>query len=435
MIGPAKRFFMNCCFYFCPLLNRRFKFKQILAITSAVVIILVLHFKQFMAVKTPKEVNVKLARGFAENNIVNGDVKTDVLMDKKTCTTKHNIVYIKAIKCASETLTAIFRRFGYTHNLSFVLPPNDKIYLGWPYDLQKGYYREPKTDHFNLLCEHVVYNEKYMKKLMPKDTIYLTSIRQPFAQFKSMFHYYNVAELVGIKDNEDSLVKYLADLPKYEQIYKSTKVNPKRYCIPANFSMSRNLMSYTLGFDSYIANKSRKNFKIKHWLEYLEREFELVLVVEYFEESLVLLRRILCWTWKDILYIVQNKANYTYKYMSSLEDVYKSWSVTDYALYNHFNKSLWQKISKQSTDFKTEVFSFTKTRQRVERFCDAVLKKKSKLKLHMIVPQNKWTPAFLLKWSDCFAMVNSSTILVKIKQAYDNIPVKVNQPPAPAFVC
>ena len=52
-----------------------------------------------------------------------------------------NFVYIKMIKCASTTLSGVFRRFGLLRNLSFVLPPKGKIYIGWPYQIDETFYR------------------------------------------------------------------------------------------------------------------------------------------------------------------------------------------------------------------------------------------------------------------------------------------------------
>merc|ERR1712042_133213 len=47
----------------------------------------------------------------------------------KICKTQKNVVYIKMIKCGSETISNIFRRYAYMNNLSVVLPPLNKIYL------------------------------------------------------------------------------------------------------------------------------------------------------------------------------------------------------------------------------------------------------------------------------------------------------------------
>ena len=44
----------------------------------------------------------------------------------------NNFVFIKCMKCATETVGNILRRYAFTRNLNVVLPRSDNIYLGWP---------------------------------------------------------------------------------------------------------------------------------------------------------------------------------------------------------------------------------------------------------------------------------------------------------------
>ena len=70
----------------------------------------------------------------------------------------------------------------------------------------------------------------------------------------------------------------------------------------------------------------------------LDSEFDLVLIAEYFDESLVLLADILCWDLSDVRYLKQNArvsskvSNITKAARDSLE----SWLEADRKLYNHF---------------------------------------------------------------------------------------------------
>ena len=81
-------------------------------------------------------------------------------------TERRDFVYVKMIKCASETLASMFRRFGYHRNLSFVLPVGRRIYVGWPYQIQNDMYRHTDTNTFNILTDHAIYNKTTMKSLM-----------------------------------------------------------------------------------------------------------------------------------------------------------------------------------------------------------------------------------------------------------------------------
>ena len=52
-----------------------------------------------------------------------------------------------------------------------------------------------KLSHFDMVVEHLVYNKKEFQKVMPNDTVYITSIREPVAQFKSGVNFLRVTML------------------------------------------------------------------------------------------------------------------------------------------------------------------------------------------------------------------------------------------------
>jgi hypothetical protein len=67
--------------------------------------------------------------------------------------------------------------------------------------------------------------------------------------------------------------------------------------------MTNNKMSIDLGMPTgHIRNGSL----IKFHLQKLKASFHLVLLQEYFDESLILLKRHTCWSFKDVIYISHN---------------------------------------------------------------------------------------------------------------------------------
>ena len=371
------------------------------------------------------------------SNYSDGGYSDPRMSGKLHCVEQRNVVYLKAIKCASETLTSIFRRFGYTRNLSFVLPPQDKIYLAWPYQMIKGTYRESKTGTFNIICEHAIYNRDTLRRLMPLDTVYVTSVREPFSQFKSMFHYYNFVGILKLK-SDNPVREYLANISMYEAIYKSKNASATRYCIPDNLSMSQNLMSFNLGLSADLSHPgnsrkySRKDMEdIYKWLDTLQQDFTMVIIVEYFVESLILLKRKLCWTWKDIFYMKLNNGTYTYSNLNDpeLESIYKSWSKLDYLLYDSFNKTFWKQIRQQPGDFFDEVIAFKTAMKEGQQFCHMAKPEKS---LYIVVPHKNWSPSFYITWSDCHHMIKSTSLLTSIKKRYDDLGANITQPRVPS---
>lgn len=359
----------------------------------------------------------------------------------KTCKAHTNLAYIKMIKCGSTTLASMFRRFGFHHNLSFVLPHGGKIYLGWPYPFQVAFHRKKKAADFNILCEHVVYNKEYFRTIMPSDTVFLTSLREPFSQFKSTFHYYKISNISQMNPSE-GIREYLMNIEMYEERYKSPNNRKFRYCIPDGLSMTRNQMAFTLGFPNGFnaADQSDNSSYVKEWISALDHDLSLVIILEYFHESLVLLRRLLCWNFEDVLFVDLNVGEYNYKENvdGDLVQIYHQWSGVDYALYDHFNRTLWIKLANQEPDFWQEVSHLKSVTHEISRYCSSF---PQKAELHqgisspnvvLQIEPSPWHGKILIDKYRCDDLMRE--YLSEIKDKYDKTSPHIqNESPSLSF--
>ena len=89
-------------------------------------------------------------------------------------------------------------------------------------------------------------------------------------------------------------------------------------------------------------------------MQQVEREFDLVMLVEYMAESVLLLKELICWTdFRDIVYLRSNsrleKADDSDGPMASRKekeaDRIRHWNKADWALYQHFNRTFWAKVA------------------------------------------------------------------------------------------
>ena len=344
-------FTMFTCQRFCLICLyciRRWRYKTTKLTVIALVLISVLMLQSFIVFGSSSVMSLSSVEGHQHIYV------------KPVCRERTRFVYIKMIKCASTTLNGVFRRFGLQRSLSFVLPPKRRIYVGWPYQVDDSLYRPSKSSSgFDILCDHAVYNRSTFRKLMGQDIVYITSMREPFSQVKSMVNYYNVLNISSVPMSASSrFVEFLSNIEKYEAVYKSAYASHERYCIPNGFSMTHNLMSFNLGFPtggfmSLADDQASDNELVQRWIAELDSDFSLVLIVEYFYESMVLLRRQMCWSLEDILFIASNAGSYDYREedAADLEKLYRQWSSVDYQLYHHFNNSLWRKIAAQVATF------------------------------------------------------------------------------------
>ncbi|XP_060558307.1 galactose-3-O-sulfotransferase 2-like [Ruditapes philippinarum] len=321
-----------------------------------------------------------------------------------------NFVFIKCMKCATETMASVLRRFGYLRNLTFVLPVKRNLYLGWPFPIELSDIRLSKFD-YNILLEHSIYNGSFLQQIMPNNTMYITMIRNPWDHFKSTYNYFDVGEIGDVPNK--SIETYLKNITYYESIYKSPEKNWRRHCVPEGFSITRNLLSHCLGFPlGFPAGRediSKNQGKLQSYINDLEERFSLVMIVDYFAESLVLLKRIMCWSFKDIVYHHSNMGNYKDSNLKSLKPegeyykIHRNWSNVDYMLFNHFNKTLWQKIKNEGPDFYEEVQQFRLIQLLVERFCfiENMWKFPNK---YMTIPGSKFGKKFNITGEDCVLM-------------------------------
>eukprot|EP00058_Branchiostoma_floridae_P011665 XP_002597153.1 hypothetical protein BRAFLDRAFT_118100 [Branchiostoma floridae] len=122
-----------------------------------------------------------------------------------------------------------------------------------------------------------------------------------------------------------------------------------------------------------LAAERRKEKDIREFVEKISRKFDLVMVLEYFDESLVLLRRLLCWDMRDILNFKYNSFQYgklgNTSFSENLVQNYRQHSAIDYTLYEHFNNTLWRKINKAGSDFREELAHFRRLQTTMKTEC------------------------------------------------------------------
>ncbi|XP_050404293.1 galactosylceramide sulfotransferase-like [Patella vulgata] len=310
-----------------------------------------------------------LERDINRNLYVDSPIERDPM-----CKPQDNFTFIKCMKCGTETLGTVFRRYGFVRNLTFVLPVEKRLYLGWPYQMETYDYRPSKLG-FNILVEHAIYNNTIMRKIMPSDNKFITMIREPFNHFVSTFYYFRIHNITKMTSKEP-ITEYLHNIDKYETIYKSHQASKTRYCIPDGFSITKNLLSHCLGFPLGFPdgqqNIASDPQAVAEYITKLEKEFSLVMIMDYYDESLILLKQEFCWSFKDILYWTQNKGSYgNVQLLKTPENLHlhKEYDFLDYQLFDHFNKTFWRKVEEYPGNFVDEVRMFQQIKLDITRFC------------------------------------------------------------------
>lgn len=274
-------------------------------------------------------------------------VKNSTPRDEKGCSPKKNVVFLKTHKTGSSTLTNILNRFGDKNNLVFVVPTEKYNRLGWPWFFQEDHMIHYNNIKPNILCSHARYNRDVLERVMPNDTVYVTILRDPVQHFESTFSYMAFGDMLGISNETDPLEAFFEnpkDVLVNYLLTKDLRINSDR------LKLIRNGMFYDLGLESRDFNEMEK---IHQTINKLDQEFDLVLLTEYFEESMVMLKNLLCWNTEDIAHFHLNERHQSEKrnFSSELIRKIKQWNSADVALYEYFKKVFLQKLSEQTNDF------------------------------------------------------------------------------------
>ncbi|XP_070568382.1 galactosylceramide sulfotransferase-like [Ptychodera flava] len=271
---------------------------------------------------------------------------------KSTCLPARNFVFIKTRKTGGSTTSNILFRYGMRNNLTAVLQEKAKAFINMTSANTPDivHYGCSSFKGYNYIANHMQYNRAVMDQLVP-NAKFFTILRSPYQQFHSAFYWYGYYDRLVAKGSKHP----------FDDFFKSTSERIVREQIVKTLSRIKNSQSWMLGLNpEYQDDETAVDLKIKE----LDRGLDLVMLLEYYEESLVLLKRLLCWNDDDMFYYV-SKAHGSEQMPlpHSVESKIEKWNSADFKLYNHFNKTFWRKVKNYNGDFERDLENL-RTKQR-----------------------------------------------------------------------
>ena len=277
------------------------------------------------------------------------------------CSPAHRVIFLKTHKTAGTSIATIIQRYGYTRNLTFAIPNRNTPVFNVNSHFKRtevlGYHKIARNKSFDMLTSHAVYLRPEMDATVP-NALYVTSLRDSVDQFESAFVYYDIKKQLRFAKEENPIATFFTN-PTY---YKK-KVRYGR-------TQVQNGQLYDLGFDTrFVSDPYYVQYKIRQ----LDGEFDLVLIKEYFDESLILMKKLFCWELDDIIYIPKRTRaeNSYFNNSESLHEKIRKWNHADMLLYEHFNRTLWRKIAEYGDEFWTELEIFRRRVKEVTSVCES----------------------------------------------------------------
>ncbi|KAF6739020.1 Galactose-3-O-sulfotransferase 4 [Oryzias melastigma] len=303
-----------------------------------------------------------------------------------SCQPHNHIMFLKTHKTASSTVLNMLYRFGEEHSLRFALPLGYQLGYPLPFNAHrvKGY-RGPRVVEFHIMGNHMRFNKMEVEKVMPADTFYFSIIRDPVALTESSFAYYK--EVAPAFRKAKGLGEFADD--------------PNRYYDPRlrNNQYARNLLWFDFGLDH------NANFSValaQRGEDLIRRTFKLILISEYFDQSMILLRHALCWPLDAVVSFSLN-ARQQKPIVGGVSGIWmgkaaaaagvgggrsqarmppnlsltedqreklRQWNALDWYLYKAFNRTFWEEIDRFGRkQMEREVALLRMRREHLARVC------------------------------------------------------------------
>ncbi|CAL8384812.1 unnamed protein product [Arctogadus glacialis] len=264
----------------------------------------------------------------------------------ETCRPHTHLMFLKTHKTASSTVLNILYRFGEEHGLRFALPMG--YMLGYPFAFNvhriKGY-RGNRAAKYDIMANHLRFNKDEVQKVLHKDTFYFSILREPLSLAKSSFAYFH--DICPTFRKAGSLGAF-ADSPGS---FHKAHLRNSHY--------ARNLLWFDFGMDP---NANVTQEQVREGLVTIRKNFKLILLSEYFDQSMVLLRHALCWPLDAVVSFTLNKAHYrppqggaedgfdlrqpvvNVSLTPAQREKLREWNALDWHLYQAFNRSFWEDV-------------------------------------------------------------------------------------------
>ena len=109
---------------------------------------------------------------------------------------------------------------------------------------------------------------------------------------------------------------------------------------------------------------------VKQKIDEVENKFNLVMIAEKFDESLVLMRDLLCWDFEDITSLKLNgrKENTKKALNETTREHLRKYLKSDYQLYNHF-KAIFEDKLKQFGQLQSDLEKLAKANRDISKAC------------------------------------------------------------------
>ena len=332
---------------------------------------------------------------------------------KPPCHARRRFVFIQTHRTASQTQANIMYRAALRYNL-IVLPFNGACFrkqglshpdcpLSFLADIYYSRLAPPDVFigdiNFNKVAPPL--------SLMSSDSVLLTSMRSHRKRMESHF---------SVLKNEDNTTKSPIEL---------TVVKEKQ-----NWHYWTQLCNSSNQYHKVVKKCSVRNDDFRRCVAeacntVIRDNFEMVTITDYMDESLIMLKRKMCWTHEDIVYSPLNKRKIKRKDAGEKLAKKSEDDEIDQALFKDSNETLWKGIEKENPDFIREAKHLKKIQYVTTQFCGIIyssLKENISSNMYKVIVSDREVPIPQVRWDSGFKLDPMLCVMIKLKpQVFNNI--------------
>ncbi|KAJ8372627.1 hypothetical protein AAFF_G00280920 [Aldrovandia affinis] len=284
------------------------------------------------------------------------DRNSDVTLTAR-CSPKRHLMFLKTHKTGGTTVQNMLLRYVDSRNLTLATPPRGRVTFNEKFPFSANYVRDYNKQQYDVIAHHLRFKITQVKKVLKhNDTFYFSILRDPVNLMESSYSFFK-KDFPAFR-----LSKSLEDLLNNSSSYYNPYLNTN--------TRVKNPTWFDFGYNN-IANCSEEQYT-KALVE-IEKSFHLILISEYFDESMILLKEALCWDIDDVVTFKHNSRNKEdIKTVSeNLARKIQEWNSLDWRLYNHFNVTFWAKVEETIglARLQDEVAILREKRRELERQC------------------------------------------------------------------
>jgi hypothetical protein len=275
------------------------------------------------------------------------DYRDDFLLDDElgpppSCTPEKNrLMFLKTHKTASSVIENILYRYGLNYNKTFAMPKDGGLVFNYKKPFQTNWIKKlPSGAKPDILSQHIRYSEQAGDFFPPSDSYRITIVRDPGHLFPSLFKYFG--KLNKPFARAGSVENFISDPAEF-----TSEIDGPQF-------MTRNSLSFQMGFDNFLRHDPTSE-QLDEIMDSLDDHFDLVMVADHMDESLILLRHMLCLSFNDIATLSKNKS--IRKHIDDdLRSKVRDWETVDEFIFERANRTLWKKVEQFGTErMKKEV--------------------------------------------------------------------------------